>query len=109
VTSFAYPCGAVNHAIRQVAAEYFTCACSDDLGVSTARSDPLVLERVEAYYVRFTPVLAFMFDAPFAWYLRARNLPRRMRRRLARATSSRTIPSRGDGGAPSVEEAVHER
>jgi peptidoglycan/xylan/chitin deacetylase (PgdA/CDA1 family) len=109
VTTFAYPYGSVNGQIRRLVAERFDGACADRLGLASARSDPLALERVDTYYLRAYPAFDMIFTEIFPWYLRARNLPRLMRRRLGNAVTRMVPPSPGDGGGRSVEEAVHGR
>jgi peptidoglycan/xylan/chitin deacetylase (PgdA/CDA1 family) len=109
VTSFAYPYGAVNEQTRAVVAERFACACTDRLGMVTPRSDTLMLERVEAYYLRDVPAAGMIFTPLFLWYLRARDLPRRARRRMGTAVAHRIIPSHADGANRAVEEALHDR
>jgi peptidoglycan/xylan/chitin deacetylase (PgdA/CDA1 family) len=80
VTSFAYPFGRSDARSRETAREYFSCACSDTLGLLSARSDPYALERVDAYYLRTTRLFALMPTRLFPWYVFARNVPRQLRR-----------------------------
>ena len=80
VKSFAYPFGRYDARSREMAAEYFSCACGDTLGLLSARSDPYALERVDAYYLRTTRLFALMRTRLFPWYVVARNVPRRVRR-----------------------------
>jgi len=109
VTCFAYPYGAADQPIRQVVAERFGCACSDRLGLVSSRSDPHALERVDAYYLRAVPLFGMIFTEMFSWYLRARSLPRLIRRRLGGAADRHIPPSLPDGGRRSREEVLHER
>lgn len=103
VTSFAYPYGAVSKPIRRIVAEHFACACSDRLGLITPHSDPHALERVDAHYLRSAALVELIFSTPFAWYLRARALPRGVRRRLQSARSH-GAGSRSEQEAPMVRE-----
>jgi peptidoglycan/xylan/chitin deacetylase (PgdA/CDA1 family) len=76
----AYPFGRWDARSRAVVQRYFDCACSDALGLLTARSDPHALERVDAYYLRTPRLVQLMTTAFFPWYVRARDVPRRLRR-----------------------------
>jgi peptidoglycan/xylan/chitin deacetylase (PgdA/CDA1 family) len=80
VACFAYPYGRYDHRSREIAWQYFACACSDRLGLITAGSDPYALERVDAYYLRSDPLFDVMLTRLFPWYIRARRIPRRIRR-----------------------------
>ncbi len=84
VDSFAYPFGLHNETVRTLAQRYFSCACSDTLGLARRGSDPFALERVDAYYLR-TPGLFSLVSSPlFSRYVRARAIPRNIRRSLAK-------------------------
>ena len=80
VASFAYPYGRYDDRSRELARQHFTCACSDQLGLLTAASDPYALERVDAYYLRTDRLFNVMVTRLFPWYIRARSIPRRIRR-----------------------------
>jgi peptidoglycan/xylan/chitin deacetylase (PgdA/CDA1 family) len=80
VTSFAYPRGYFNERIEQLARERFSCACSDRLGLVTHASNPYALERVDAYYLRSESLFALILSRGFPWYVRARSIPRSLRR-----------------------------
>lgn len=84
VTSFAYPFGRYDGQSHRLAQRYFTCACADTLGLLSGESDPYALERVDAYYIRSRRLFALMVTEVFPWYVRARNVPRRLRRALQR-------------------------
>ena len=107
VTTFAYPFGAADREIRRAVAERFECACSDRLGLVSSRSDPFALERVDACYLRTVGLVEMVFTERFAWYLRARSLPRRVRRALGGPVARRISPSRASRREPSREEVVH--
>jgi peptidoglycan/xylan/chitin deacetylase (PgdA/CDA1 family) len=109
VTCFAYPYGAADRQSREVVAEYFGCACTDRLGLVTAGSDPYALERVDACYLRTVRLFELVFSEIFPWYLRARNVPRLVRRRLAEAAGRRPGAGIAGDGGRSGEEVVHER
>ena len=80
VTSFAYPFGRYDAESRRLAAEYFTCACADTLGLLSGRSDPYALERVDAYYLRTHRLFGLMGRGALPWYIVARSIPRQLRR-----------------------------
>jgi peptidoglycan/xylan/chitin deacetylase (PgdA/CDA1 family) len=82
VASFAYPHGRFDQRSLAVARQHFACACSDKLGLVTATSDPHALERVDAYYLRTDRLFDIMLTRLFPWYIRARSIPRRIRRAL---------------------------
>jgi len=84
VTSFAYPFGRFDRRTRRIVAEHFSCACSDRLAQVTARSDPWALERVDAYYLRSARRLGSVGSRAFRWYVRARAIPRNLRRAVSR-------------------------
>ena len=80
VSCFAYPYGRYDERSRDLVRRHFTCACSDRLGLITVKSDPYALERVDAYYLRSERRFALMPTGWFPWYVRARSIPRRVRR-----------------------------
>jgi len=82
VTCFAYPFGRWDRPLRELVRQYFTCACSDKLALSSKASDIYTLERVDACYLRTDRLFAVVFTRLFPWYILARNLPRRIRRAL---------------------------
>lgn len=86
VTSFAYPYGRYDPQSYAIVRQWFACACSDKLGLTSARSDPYALDRVDAYYLNTELLFEIMLSQWFPIYITARNIPRRIRRAL---------PSRG--------------
>ncbi len=80
VNSFAYPYGRYDQESYDVVGRYFSCACSDRLGMATHQSKPYALERVDAYYLRTDRLFALMLTRAFPWYIKARSIPRRIRR-----------------------------
>lgn len=88
VACFAYPYGRYDPRSREIVRRHFACACSDQLGLVTPRSDPYALERVDAYYLRTERLFALLLKRMFPWYLLARGLPRRLRRALSRRAPS---------------------
>lgn len=80
VACFAYPYGRYDHRSGEIVRRHFACACSDRLGLITAGSDPYAFERVDAYYLRTDRLFDLMLTRLFPWYIRARIIPRRIRR-----------------------------
>lgn len=83
VASFAYPFGRYNARSRELVSRNFDCGCSDRLALVRAGSDPYAMERVDACYLRAGCLLEAVLSPFFPWYLRARSLPRQLRRRVA--------------------------
>jgi peptidoglycan/xylan/chitin deacetylase (PgdA/CDA1 family) len=84
VDCFAYPYGRFNQISQEIVQNYFTCACSDKLGVITNRSDVFALERVDAYYLRSDRLIEILSTKHFPWYIKARSIPRSIRRFFSR-------------------------
>jgi peptidoglycan/xylan/chitin deacetylase (PgdA/CDA1 family) len=82
VTSFAYPYGRYEARSYDVVRRQFLAACSDKLGLVTATSDAYALDRVDAYYLRTTPLFDIMFTGLFPWYVWGRSIPRQIRRTI---------------------------
>ena len=80
VPCFAYPYGRYDLRSREVVQQHFASACSDKLGLITRVSDPYILERVDAYYLRSNGLFDVMLTRMFPWYIRARSIPRTIRR-----------------------------
>jgi peptidoglycan/xylan/chitin deacetylase (PgdA/CDA1 family) len=80
VSSFAYPYGRYDNRCREIVSHHFACACSDRLKLVTACSDPFTLERVDAYYLRAERLFGVMSTGLFPLYVRARSVPRTIRR-----------------------------
>ncbi|HEY7317526.1 MAG TPA: polysaccharide deacetylase family protein [Candidatus Binatia bacterium] len=80
VSTFAYPYGRYNALVRDVVRDNFACACSDRMGLAKIGSDPYTLERVDSYYLRSDRLFSLTRKRVFPWYIRARSLPRSMRR-----------------------------
>jgi peptidoglycan/xylan/chitin deacetylase (PgdA/CDA1 family) len=82
VACFAYPYGRYDNRCHELVQQYFVCACSDKLGLITGSSDLYALERVDAFYLRTERLFDLMLSRFFPWYIRARNIPRRVRRAI---------------------------
>jgi peptidoglycan/xylan/chitin deacetylase (PgdA/CDA1 family) len=90
VTCFAHPYGRYDHRSREIVRQHFACACSDKLGLVAAGSDPYALERVDAYYLRTDRLFDVILTGLFPWYIRARSIPRRIRRAFQGSTGQWT-------------------
>ena len=89
VPCFAYPYGRYDERSHALARRLFTCACSDALGLVSARSDRWALERVDTYYLRTDRRFAVVLTRWLPHYLRMLNVPRRLRRHAASALRRR--------------------
>lgn len=89
VNSFAYPFGAHDTTCRALAAEHFSCACTDRLGLVHSKSDPYALERVDTYYLRSPRTLSLFFSDLFPTYLKALSIPRNIRRKISQSLMHR--------------------
>ena len=78
--SFAYPYGRYDDRCRELVSHHFVCACSDKLGFVYRNSDRYTIERVDAYYLRAEKLLSLISSALFPLYIKARSVPRRIRR-----------------------------
>lgn len=85
VRSFAYPRGKYDQQAREIATRYYSCACSDRLGLVTCASDRHALERVEMYYFSRGAFFNLLTTPLFPTYLRLRAVPRKARRAWARS------------------------
>ena len=74
VTCFAYPYGRYDARIRELARQHFLCACSDQFGLVTARSDLYSLERIDACYFRTHRLFGVILTEWFPSYIWARNI-----------------------------------
>jgi peptidoglycan/xylan/chitin deacetylase (PgdA/CDA1 family) len=82
VQTFAYPFGYYDERTRDIVSRHFACACSVRLGLVSPSSDPYALERVDTHYLRTVRLFGLMLSPWFRWYVRARAVPRRVRRGL---------------------------
>lgn len=85
VITFAYPYGAHDPRVRDLAAQYFDVACTTDLGFVHADSHPLALARLDMYYLRHPTWLGRLFSAPMRAYVALRHTLRVSRRHLLSA------------------------
>ena len=82
VRSFAYPYGRYDERSMGIAGRFFDCACSDELGLLTLESNRYALGRVDAYYLKDERLSGLMLSGLFPYYVRLRNVPRKILRRL---------------------------
>ena len=82
VNCFAYPFGRHDERSREIVRQHFACACSDKLALVSAGSDVYAMERVDAYYLRTERLFNVMPTPFFPWYIRARSVPRQIRRAI---------------------------
>ena len=92
VGCFAYPYGRYDQRSQEIVRHHFALACSDDLGLATQASDPYALERIDAYYLRTDRLFDLMLSKAFPWYIKARNIPRRIRRSIHQTLERTTDP-----------------
>jgi peptidoglycan/xylan/chitin deacetylase (PgdA/CDA1 family) len=84
VLCFAYPFGHYDRRSRDIVQQYFACACSDRLGILTPGSDLYALERIDMYYFRTDRLFDVLLTGLFPYYVKARGIPRRIRRAVQR-------------------------
>jgi len=80
VRFFCYPYGRWNPAVRELVQTHYRGACSTAAGMVSPDTDPFVLPRVDAHYVRTSLCFRSLFTWRFRAYLGARRLVRRLRR-----------------------------
>jgi peptidoglycan/xylan/chitin deacetylase (PgdA/CDA1 family) len=82
VDTLAYPYGAYDAALRNLARQHFRLACSTRLGFVKRDSDPFALERIEMYYFQSPLLFRHLFSPTGEAYLGVRKQLRRIRRAL---------------------------
>ena len=82
VDTLAYPYGASNAVVRNLARQHFRLACSTRLGFVKRDSDPFALERIEMYYFQSPLLFRHLFSPTGEAYLGVRKQLRRIRRAL---------------------------
>ncbi|NOT46369.1 MAG: polysaccharide deacetylase family protein [Acidobacteria bacterium] len=78
-TTFAYPFGRHDAAIRQIAVANFEAACSTDLGKVTPRSDFSLLNRIDSYYLSNQRLFEMIESAIFENYMSFRQVMRNVK------------------------------
>ena len=82
VDTFAYPYGAYDAALRNLAVQHFRLACSTHLGFVKRDSDLFALERIEMYYLQSLLLFRHLFSPATGVYLGVRKQLRRLPRSL---------------------------
>src|SRR5207248_2725004 len=85
VDTLAYPYGAHNQDVRQLAARHFTLACTTKLGFSDVASDRFAVERLDMYYLQREVLFRSLFSRWVAGYLGVRRGLRSLRTRFTAA------------------------
>lgn len=80
VFSFTYPFGYYDRQSVEIVKKNFACACTDKMGLATCKSDPYLMERIDAYYLRTERLFNIMFNRSFPWYVKFLCLKRGIRR-----------------------------
>lgn len=83
-TRFAYPYGAVDARIVRATGRTYTTACTTELRTLRPVEDPLLLPRLEAFYLRQPGRLESWGTPAFRRYLGVRALARRTRQAISR-------------------------
>jgi peptidoglycan/xylan/chitin deacetylase (PgdA/CDA1 family) len=79
VNSLAYPYGAVNEAVKRLAAQHYSLACTTQLRFCGISDDPLTLPRIDAWYLKSTLLFSNLHKTPARAYLALRRWVRRFR------------------------------
>ena len=82
IDTLAYPYGAYDAAVRNLARQHFRLACSTHLGFVKRDSDLFALERIEMYYFQSALLFRHLFSPATGAYLGVRKQLRRLRRAL---------------------------
>ena len=82
IDTLAYPYGAYDAAVRNLARQHFRLACSTHLGFVKRDSDLFALERIEMYYFQSPLLFRHLFSPATGAYLGVRKQLRRLRRAL---------------------------
>ena len=82
VDTLAYPYGAYDAAVRNLAKQHFRLACSTHLGFVKRDSDLFALERIEMYYFQSPLLIRHLFSPATGAYLGVRKQLRRIRQTL---------------------------
>jgi peptidoglycan/xylan/chitin deacetylase (PgdA/CDA1 family) len=83
VTAFAYPYGEWNPALRAAAACHFKVACTTELRFVEDGADPLLLPRLDTYYLRARLFFENLANPAGRGYLLARHYMRGLKRKFA--------------------------
>jgi len=81
VRCLAYPYGAHDARVRRLARAIFDAACTTELDYARGTSDPMALQRIDAYYLRVPDLFRGLESGWMSPYLRLRRLSREVRGR----------------------------
>ena len=84
VTTFAYPYGRFNRAVKKIAENNFQAAVSTVLGKARLNSDVFSLERIDAYYLSNPKIFSLMPSKTFDGYMRVRQAMRDVKNLISR-------------------------
>ena len=79
VTAFAYPYGSYNTTIKRITQEYFTIACTTNLGKVEANDDMYALKRLDTYYLSNERIFRQVLSENFDWYISFRQTMREVK------------------------------
>jgi peptidoglycan/xylan/chitin deacetylase (PgdA/CDA1 family) len=83
VEAFAYPYGAHDARVKELARAHFRLACATTLDFVTPASDRFALERLDTYYFRRPDSLARLFSSRTRAYVKLRRMARTGRRLIS--------------------------
>ena len=84
VDQFAYPYGRFDAASAEVVGSTYAGACTTRLGMVTATSDALAMERVEIFYVKNPLAMRHLSSRAMSWYLGVRRPVRSLASKVLR-------------------------
>jgi peptidoglycan/xylan/chitin deacetylase (PgdA/CDA1 family) len=84
VDIFAYPYGAYDERVRKISQSLFSLGCSTRLDFVRPESDPLILERLDMYYLCRPMVFRHLFSGGMNLYIRLRRAMQGLRGRIQR-------------------------
>ncbi len=79
VEFFAYPYGFFDKNIEKIVSSLFLGSCSTELAFANSRSNPHLLERLDAYYIKNDFIQRHLLSTNVGIYIKARNLLREFR------------------------------
>jgi peptidoglycan/xylan/chitin deacetylase (PgdA/CDA1 family) len=79
VEQFAYPYGVSNREVRSMVARHYRIACGTELSFASPPLDPLLLPRIDAYYLRSRRVFGRFAMGRAQFYLGSRRVFREIR------------------------------
>jgi hypothetical protein len=92
MTAFAYPYGSLNGAVRQEVGAHHRLAFTTEMGPAMLGDDPLLIRRIDAFYLQAPAVYTRLFTTAGRAYLAGRAMARRLRGALTDGDS----PAHGD-------------